>query len=163
MHEPICLCSLPWSLSLYLPSLHSSSPVSCVHWCLQMRLQWWICGRSMSAGLTSWCISTGLNPLSITLVRAFFSFSLPLSITFFPFSQSLTFIDEISPSFLDQLWGIHQHTDPGPLLATKQQTLSSKFPIDIPWGKFWNSLTYWSNGGEGRTGWATSVMQTLCQ
>lgn len=68
-------------VSRYLPSLHSSSPVSYVHLCLQMRLQWWICGRSMSACLTLWCISTGLNPLSITLFRASFSFSAPLSLS----------------------------------------------------------------------------------
>lgn len=70
-------------VSLYLPSLHSSSPVSCVHLCLQTRLQWRICGRSMSACLTLWCISTGLNPLSITLFRASFPFSVPLSIASF--------------------------------------------------------------------------------
>lgn len=48
------------------PLLFSSSLVSCVQLCLQTRLRWWICGCSVSVCLTLWCISTGLNSLSIS-------------------------------------------------------------------------------------------------
>lgn len=42
--------------------------------------------------------------------------------------------------------------------------VSTKFPIDIPWGKFDAVyLTFWPNSSECRTGGAAAVMQTLSQ
>lgn len=165
MHKPICLCSLPWSLSLYLPSLHSSSPVSCVHLCLQMRLQWWICGRSMSACLTLWCISTGLNPLSITLHRASFSFTVPLSLSL-PF-LSLSLLLSLMRYHLASWISYGGCTNTQTQDHCQQQNnkhWAQNFQLIFPGGRSEVvHLTFWPNGGECRTGGATSVMQTLSQ
>lgn len=119
------------------PLLISSSLVSCVQLCLQTQLQWWICGCSASVCLTSWCICTGLNSLSISLSAAhlpppslLFSPSLCLSISFLPsFPPSLSFSHS-------RWWGIAwppasvmeqtEHTDPPPIpTANNKQELSS--------------------------------------
>lgn len=65
-----------------LPVLFSSSLVSCVQLRLQTRLRWWICGCSVSVCLTSWCISTGLNSLSISFCLPLFFSPTPPQVSF---------------------------------------------------------------------------------
>lgn len=69
------------------PHLFSTSLVSCIQLCLQTRLWWWICGCSVSVFLTLWCISTGLNSLSISPLpppSVFFSLHLFVSVSLSP-------------------------------------------------------------------------------
>lgn len=83
------------SSPVFSPLLFSSSLVSCVQLCPQTQLWWWICGCSVSVCLTSWCISTGLNSLSISLyptptLKSPLSSCLCVSV-FFPLSCPLSF------------------------------------------------------------------------
>lgn len=124
-----------------------------------MRLQWWICGRSVSVCLTLWCISTGLNPFSITSVSP--SLSSSLHLFSLPFSRSLTLSDEVLSGLLPQFWKIQQHTDTSPSPTTKQQTGTELTICQLIFTGGSSEivhLTFWPNGGECRTGDAA-----LCQ
>lgn len=124
-----------------------------------MRLQWWICGRSVSVCLTLWCISTGLNPFSITCVSPLFSSSISFPFLFlFPSLSVMRYC-------LPQLWNIqqhfkHTHTDAWPSPTTKQQTGTELTICQLIFTGGSSAiirLTIWPNGGECRTGDATSV------
>lgn len=105
-----------------------------------MRLQWWICGRSVSVCLTLWCISTGLNPFSITCVSPLLSLSPFLFPSFFSF-----------PHF--QWWGtawplvsVMEHTPACKHITiannkTTKRNWAHNLPIDFYWGQFCNSLS----------------------
>lgn len=124
-----------------------------------MRLQWWICGRSVSVCLTLWCISSGLNPFSITSVSPLLSLSLHLFFSI-PSPRSLTLSDELLSGFLPQFWNIHHHADTSPSPTTKQQTgteLTICQLILTGGSSEIVHLTFWPNVGECRTGDAASV------
>lgn len=101
------------------PLLFSSSLVSCVQLCLQTRLRWWICGCSVSVCLTSWCISTGLNSLSISLCLP--SLSPPTPQVFFSLSLCLCLPVSFSP-ILSPFLSLSDWALPGPSASVMEQT-----------------------------------------
>lgn len=118
------------SLSVLAPLLFSSSLVSCVQLCLQTQLRWWICGCSVSVCLTSWCISTGLNSLSISLCppQVFFSLRLFVSVSLPPPLSLILFLSLLlsHTQWLGIVWPPAsvmeqtEHTDPPPTTTTNR-------------------------------------------
>ena len=127
-----------------------------------MRLQWWICGRSVSVCLTLWCISTGLNPFSITSRSPLLSSSICLF--FLSFSCSLTFSDFQILSGL--FFGTYTSKQTptlffGTFTTTNNKTTNRNWALNMPILSYRGSseivlLIFWPNGRKSRTGDAVS-------